>query len=251
MEVHQHTHPSTSSGNRKKWFHYLWEFLMLFLAVFCGFLAEYQLEHKVEKDKAKQYVVSFYEDLKTDTAEFGHLITIDKNKLVVLSGARSCYNTVIKNPAASSYLEPIVRNSLGFINLVYTDRTLQQLKNAGGMRMLNQQDADSIYVYDNGLRSYLAFETSYLQERQTTLRNLYTKLLNYPDMTAMRFNEDSLLPANSGPLLFYAEKKELNELFNQISEYTRGISVRMSLMNDLRSSANRIIIYFKTKYNLE
>ena len=38
MEVHHHSHTS-----RKKWMHYFWEFLMLFLAVFCGFLAEYQL----------------------------------------------------------------------------------------------------------------------------------------------------------------------------------------------------------------
>ena len=37
MEVHAHTHTE-----RKKWTHYLWEFLMLFLAVFCGFLAENQ-----------------------------------------------------------------------------------------------------------------------------------------------------------------------------------------------------------------
>ena len=44
METHHHTHTP-----RKKWTHYLWEFLMLFLAVFCGFLAEYQLEHKIEK----------------------------------------------------------------------------------------------------------------------------------------------------------------------------------------------------------
>ena len=34
MEVHHHAHTS-----RKKWTHYFWEFLMLFLAVFCGFLA--------------------------------------------------------------------------------------------------------------------------------------------------------------------------------------------------------------------
>jgi hypothetical protein len=30
MEVHAHAHTA-----RKKWTHYLWEFLMLFLAVFC------------------------------------------------------------------------------------------------------------------------------------------------------------------------------------------------------------------------
>ena len=62
MEVHAHTHTA-----RKKWTHYFWEFLMLFLAVFCGFLAEYQLEHKIEKDRANELAKSFYEELKKDS----------------------------------------------------------------------------------------------------------------------------------------------------------------------------------------
>jgi len=37
MEVHHHTH---AGHHQKKWSDYFWEFLMLFLAVFCGFLAE-------------------------------------------------------------------------------------------------------------------------------------------------------------------------------------------------------------------
>jgi hypothetical protein len=41
---------------------------MLFLAVFCGFLAEYQLEHKIEKNREKQFMVSMIEDLKADTS---------------------------------------------------------------------------------------------------------------------------------------------------------------------------------------
>ena len=42
MEVHPHPHtPSPPAGRaEKKGTHYLWEFLMLFPAVFCGFLAE-------------------------------------------------------------------------------------------------------------------------------------------------------------------------------------------------------------------
>ncbi|MEJ7674922.1 MAG: hypothetical protein WKF59_20040 [Chitinophagaceae bacterium] len=40
-----------STKEKKTWKSYFWEFLMLFLAVFCGFLAEYQLEHKIEKDR--------------------------------------------------------------------------------------------------------------------------------------------------------------------------------------------------------
>ena len=69
MEVHAHTHTA-----RKKWTHYLWEFLMLFLAVFCGFLAELQLEHKIEKRKEKQIISALYTDLKKDTANLNDII---------------------------------------------------------------------------------------------------------------------------------------------------------------------------------
>ena len=65
MEVHAHTHTA-----RKKWTHYFWEFLMLFLAVFCGFLAEYQLEHTIQKDREKVYMQNMLEDLEADTAVY-------------------------------------------------------------------------------------------------------------------------------------------------------------------------------------
>src|SRR3977135_1144877 len=63
MEVHAHTH-----SPRKKWTHYFWEFLMLFLAVFCGFLAENQREHMIEHQRAKVYAATLYQELMKDTA---------------------------------------------------------------------------------------------------------------------------------------------------------------------------------------
>lgn len=56
MEVHHHPIAIGSHTARKKWTHYFWEFLMLFLAVFCGFLAEYQLKHKIEKDRESTHL---------------------------------------------------------------------------------------------------------------------------------------------------------------------------------------------------
>ncbi len=64
MEVHAHSHTA-----RKKWTHYFWEFLMLFLAVFCGFLAENIREHKIEQHRAKEFATSLVQDFQTDTAE--------------------------------------------------------------------------------------------------------------------------------------------------------------------------------------
>jgi hypothetical protein len=56
MEVHTHSHTAP-----KKWTHYLWEFLMLFLAVFCGFLAENIREQSVERHRENQFIQSFIE----------------------------------------------------------------------------------------------------------------------------------------------------------------------------------------------
>lgn len=63
MEVHHHAH----HGGKKNWRTYFWEFCMLFLAVFCGFLAEYQLEHKIESDRSKELARSLYQELRSDS----------------------------------------------------------------------------------------------------------------------------------------------------------------------------------------
>jgi len=66
MEVHHHAHNPAEPHHKKNWKSYFWEFLMLFLAVFCGFLAEYQLEHKIEKDRELQFIKSLTTDLQDD-----------------------------------------------------------------------------------------------------------------------------------------------------------------------------------------
>src|SRR5690242_12495145 len=80
MEVHHHGHPSPGSGHRKKWTHYLWEFLMLFLAVFCGFLAENYREHVVEHQRARQLANNLYKELLADSVKIQQCIDNRLNK---------------------------------------------------------------------------------------------------------------------------------------------------------------------------
>ena len=72
MEVHTHTH-----AGRKKWTEYFWEFLMLFLAVFAGFLAENRREDMVEKKRAHQFLESMLVDVKTNIKNLDSLIAQD------------------------------------------------------------------------------------------------------------------------------------------------------------------------------
>jgi hypothetical protein len=76
MEVHRH---SSSQGRTKKiWTHYLWEFFMLFLAVFCGFLAEWKLERTLEHHREKQFIRSLSEDLARDTAHLRYYMHFNR-----------------------------------------------------------------------------------------------------------------------------------------------------------------------------
>src|SRR5688572_4871251 len=77
MEVHSHTHTQ-----RKKWTHYFWEFVMLFFAVFAGFLAENQREHIIEKKRAQKFLKSMLVDVRTNIQNLDSLLNQDSIHIV-------------------------------------------------------------------------------------------------------------------------------------------------------------------------
>ena len=52
-QVHHHDH---ASQGKKSWKSYFWEFLMLFLAVFCGYLAEYVNRQFNKRSRMNNYL---------------------------------------------------------------------------------------------------------------------------------------------------------------------------------------------------
>ena len=143
MEVHAHTHTS-----RKKWTHYFWEFLMLFLAVFCGFLAEYQLEHKIEKDREKQYMVSLLEDLHIDTTTLQEEYELGEQQKMIVDTLLETINNHPTTPDIIKKIYLLSSNSTRVVNAVFENRTSSQLKNSGGMRLIRKKRvSDSLLSY--------------------------------------------------------------------------------------------------------
>ena len=143
MEVHAHTHTP-----RKKWTHYLWEFLMLFLAVFCGFLAENQREHMVEHQREKQYMSTMLEDLKADIP----LIDSTIINWEIINKSIDTVTNAITFPLNNIDFLKIYRHLNPAFNIWtfrYNDRTISQLKNSGGFRLIrNKKVANKIIAYD-------------------------------------------------------------------------------------------------------
>ena len=177
MEVHTHTH-----SPRKKWTHYFWEFLMLFLAVFCGFLAEYKLEHKIERDRAKELASSFYDELKGDSAALSTVKNFRDRKHAALIYLQAYFqDSSIANCSGTFTIQLMY----GFFTISPSffqprDAILEQLKNSGSLRYFKSRELQKLTgdlsVAVANLRKRNDFEEFYYRQ------NIWPFILKHTDM---------------------------------------------------------------------
>ncbi len=146
MEVHHHAHNPEAPHHKKNWKSYFWEFLMLFLAVFCGFLAEYKLEHIIEREREKELATSFYDELKGDSLSIQIAIGNRRRK-------DAAFNYMKKYFSDSSITLCSKAFSINFFYAFATyspsifepnDAILNQLKNSGSLRYFKNQELQEL-----------------------------------------------------------------------------------------------------------
>ena len=152
MEVHHHSHTQ-----RKKWTHYFWEFLMLFLAVTLGFFVENQREHYIEHQREKQFIRSLFNDIKADTSNLARIISARTNKAIGLDSLSWLMNRDSLNKFSQQiYYYAVTASRTLAYRFVPNDGTIQQLKNSGALRLIRKRAVvDSIAKYDMNVRNMI------------------------------------------------------------------------------------------------
>ena len=244
MEVHHHSHTA-----RKKWTHYFWEFLMLFLAVFCGFLAEYQLEQTIERHREKEFIISMIEDAEADTAMIHEIIPENLLRIAYAdSQAVASINykgTQIENSRIYKFHKFFVYRP----DLVYpTDRTLFQLKNSGGMRLIrNKKAAACIDAYDRKGKMVIN-QQGYYEEYLTQTTEASAKLLNYVELhkqsKASGLHYDSVKLINP-------DQTKLLELANKSLMFKGVMQMYVVRLQEMEKEAINLIAILKKEYPLE
>ena len=249
MEVHAHTHTP-----RKKWTHYFWEFLMLFLAVFCGFLAENQREHMVEQKREKKYLSSLVNDLKYDTSQFNIKITQFEEKLPFFDSLFVFLN----NPQQFNYKLPYKYwRQTELISSVYfpAEPTLQQLKYSGNFRLLsNKKVLDSILVYDSHINgSYLA-QTNYVLEfykRQLQSKEKIFDNINFNDYLNDRYQNKIDASSDYSLPLMQTDKTQIKEIFNLYVSVKSSNIYYIDQLKGRRNEAEKLLRLIQKEYHLE
>lgn len=164
---------------------------MLFLAVFCGFLAEYQLEHTIEHSREKEFMRSLVEDLETDTLELQRAIakadTVGMYSDSVLNFLAG-YKISKKVPLKIAGLVRIAGQNQFLIN---TDRTSSQLKNSGSMRLVRKKK-----VSDFILNYWKQIDVTNISLNRYTIyrnagRELVFKLWVIPEVYKVEYSTES------------------------------------------------------------
>jgi hypothetical protein len=248
MEVHAHAHTP-----RKKWTHYFWEFLMLFLAVFCGFLAENQREHMIEHQREKQYMQLLLRDLAADTAT---LNTSYPRKQGRIDAIDTVFNFFLENPDAktiSGKLFKTIRRTNYDLRFTRTSITFNQLKNAGGMRLIrNKQVADSILLYDLRCEQNELYFDLYTTISQAGARQ-FEKLFNATDLLSYYSanTRGSIVSNIPDSIIIRINRQGLNEQLNFMMQEKAYARQETSQFKALQERAERLIELIKKEYHMK
>ena len=243
MEVHAHTHTP-----RNKWTHYLWEFLMLFLAVFCGFLAELQLEHKVEKGREKQYMKSMVEDLKADTAMLINNIKQRQEKIMMTDSLAILLASSSVNERGND-IYYYGRSISPPTNIFPNDGTIQQLKSSGNLRLIHSTTiSNGIMAYDQKMRTAL-FEMGDEAEMRAEYRSLAKKVFNTKVFYDMIATDKISIPTNN-PVLYSKDPDLLNEFIGAVHYFKRIHQGQLIRSKELLTQAQKLMENIIKEYHL-
>ena len=260
MEVHAHSHLASGETHsvpiaigRKKWTHYLWEFLMLFLALFCGFLAENLREHKVEKNREKKFMKLLIQDVRFDTSRLKGVIVSRIFKSNIYDSLKILLNSDAKMHGNDIYYWARLATRTVDIRFTPADGTMQQLKNSGSLRLINNITiADSIIRYDVSVRTELARlqqELAHIEEFRKVSSHIFDARI-FDEITGVSSitGNFSVLSKPSGNPEFSQDKERLFELYYWIHFMKGNNTIQIENDRRLLQQAENLLKVLQEEY---
>ena len=242
MEPHHHPH----LHHAKKWKDYLFEFLMLFLAVTAGFFVENQREHYIENKRAAQFSKHLLADLRLDSLFFEKRKSDLQYKqkghdrlLYLLTGKANATNREI--------LETLLPITFAY-DLPVTTTTYNQMKTSGSLRYIKNEELTACLqnYYDVLLPRCNKLTEASLDYFSQIINPFYLKHIRIQDYDP--FN-DSLV--NKNPEIINRNSQTVQELANIMGGFRSLLKIQAITMNDpALEKIKETIVLLKIEYNL-
>jgi hypothetical protein len=177
MDVHHHP---DLHHKKKKFREYFLEFLMIFLAVSLGFIAENLRQNIEDREKGRAFAKSLYDDLKVDSATLQYMVEFHKWKINKIDS----FILLMELPNFEDHAPGLYYYQAHMdLQLTFnpTDITGQQLRNSGGLRYFKNPE---IYNAISNYYNYVNLYQVQVKER---------KIIFPTNLTAKLFRSDVLI----------------------------------------------------------
>jgi hypothetical protein len=247
MEIHHHPKHSEKPRNFRE---YLFEFLVIFIAIAGSFFAENLREHFVDRHKEKEFMISMLQDLKTESLRLKDAIDTNNVQIKGLDSLLIIMNDKLVGDAKNKFHYLNFKYASNYYAFMPVDRTLNQLMNTGGLSLVKDMSvSDEIVQYSNGINSIL-YQVKLVDTR-------YQKILDQlPDIIDMQAvmklkRGSSVLKYTVYPELINIDKKTINSYYFTIVSFRGGIIGYTQRLDGLMKQNILLSQLIKSEYNLE
>lgn len=241
MEVHHHSHvanlPAGQAGKRFK--EYFLEFLMIFLAVTLGFIAENLREGMNNRETERKNMETIIANLKSDTTQLNGILELNYLRVKSMDSINTFRYRNLTDTMVLKELIPFFDQALTFDYFRSSKAAIDQMRSTDGFRLVKKRGVvDSIFAYEdwNGL---LDLNVGYLDFFQRRVFLLYEKLFDPRNLMETSRNIDK-------------NRNMLLEFFNTVNDvnvslktfYTPHLEVQLK-------KASRLIDLIDRSYNFK
>jgi hypothetical protein len=217
---------------------------MLFLAVFCGFYAEYQLEHKFEKDRAKELARSFYDELASDAVAVNSAIENRVRKETAIDYLKKYFMDSSFTQVSNTFTINFNYGLLSHAPSIFEPRDviLEQLINSGSLRYFKNRELQKLtgdfHVAISRVRKRNEIEWIYNHE------NLYPFIIKHNDQAWYDIISDNGQTGFSAALKNYEHSgKVIPFNFNNPGDFNRKEAINMIGLYQLIFRGSRQKLY--------
>lgn len=248
MEVHHHAH---HGHEKKNWKSYFWEFLMLFLAVFCGYLAESYHTHSVNKEIEKRNMELVVDNLKDDVEKFKISINYHEQKAKILDTLISYRSNTSVDTLNSQRFGYLFSKSI--YNPVFVSNTaaIDQMKSSGSLRLVKDKVIlESIFQYVS-MSNLLSMDRDRLNNTDDLWIENASAFLDMQYLARSRkltfLGNNTLKPQN-----FTASNQQIQQFFNYAIMRKSILEVLLiPRMNEQQKNAEDLIKLLEKEYEIK
>ncbi|HTH55330.1 MAG TPA: hypothetical protein VL728_04750 [Cyclobacteriaceae bacterium] len=232
---------------------FIFEFALLFLAITAGFFVENLRENWSEKRQERELIKTMVQDLEIDIHSLDSAINLRTNRVAMLDSLTQLINSADANHWTHRlYIFGRKVTRILDFSFLPTDRTFEQLKNANGFRLIENQKVavriSKYYEQVNQIKQLQIVESDFTKIYLPISYKIFDGLVF--DKIVDKKGKVTSFSTSENPLLLKGYENHLNDFNGNLNNIKSANKYIRESETKLITHAQKLIDFIKKEYKL-